>query len=413
MIRIKPEIDFQGRCPRCPAALSPQRILWQGIHVCVVARCAGCGAEITEDLRVGQAIFTPYQVDLEEGVLTGDPAARRWFGEPLIESLQNPDHEQEVGLAVEKIRHADEVVILNCIDHLYGHALLKLLNAESILRERPDLGLVVIVPRCLRWMVPDGAAEVWTVDIPLGKAQRYYSRLHDLVEKECGRFGKIWLSPAHSHPAAFDITRFTGVPRHDFSAESFRITFIWREDRPWLESRAALRVARRTGLMEGLIFGQNRKVQRLFDALRHRFPRARFTVAGMGTRTRFPDWIEDHRVDRFDDETERRLCRLYAESRLVIGVHGSNMLLPSAHGGMTIDLMPSDRWPNVAQDILYQEADSRMASYRYRYLPLGTPVAELARIAGDQIAWHEAFRVQMISGAAGADCLCRGGEGTT
>jgi len=47
-------------------------------------------------------------------------------------------------------------------------------------------------------------------------------------------------------------------------------------------------------------------------------------------------------------------------------VHGSNMLLPSAHAGMTIDLMPDDRWGNFAQDISYQEDDVRMGSYRYR-----------------------------------------------
>jgi hypothetical protein len=74
---------------------------------------------------------------------------------------------------------------------------------------------------------------------------------------------------------------------------------------------------------------------------------------------------------------------------LVIGVHGSNLLLPAAHAGMLIDLMPNDRWGHIAQDVLYQTypdddretEDSRMISWRYRYLPLDVSTKSLFVIA--------------------------------
>jgi len=37
------------------------------------------------------------------------------------------------------------------------------------------------------------------------------------------------------------------------------------------------------------------------------------------------------------------------------------MLLPSAHAGMTVSLMPSKRWGNFAEDILFTEKDVRLA----------------------------------------------------
>jgi hypothetical protein len=398
MITLKPHIDFAQSCPHCGRSLVARDVLWQGIHVCATADCSGCGAALVCDLEVGQAIYTPYQADLAKGLLFGDEAQRHWFGEPLIDSLRHPDHDAAITLEVEKISAHTDVVILNCIDYLYGHSLLKLLNSEAHLTSHPDRGLIVIVPRFLRWLVPQRVAEVWVVDVPLSRARHYFPRLDQLIKAECTRFERIYLSRAVSHPATFDITRFSGVERHDFSSASFRITYIWREDRPWCARRLWPRIGKRLPVMKSLLLKrQNYKVMRLFTALRRSFPAAVFTVAGFGTSTRFPGWIDDCRVAAFNDETERQLCGVYRDSRLVVGVHGSSMLLPSAHAGLTIDLMPDDRWPNMAQDLLYQEDDSRMASYRYRYLPLGTGLNTLTTIAAGQIDYYETFKRQMSS----------------
>jgi hypothetical protein len=124
-------------------------------------------------------------------------------------------------------------------------------------------------------------------------------------------------------------------------------------------------------------------------------PQVSFSVAGLGTQTQFPSWIKDARVKKFDADSERQMCQLYSESRLVIGVHGSNMLLPSAHAGLSLDLMPNDRWGNFAQDFLYQEADARIASFRYRYLPLMTNLPVLASIVIKMISGYHKYRIAM------------------
>jgi hypothetical protein len=392
MIQLKPNIAFQGHCPHCDGELPAEQILWQGIHICAICKCINCGAEIVADLGIGQAIYTPYMVDLGKGLLFGGEAARLWFGEPLLKSLQHPNHELQIELNIDKkIRHS-KVIILNCLDFLYGHALLKLLNAEAHLIENMEVGLIILVPCYLRWMVPVGVAEVWEVNISLSQAQNYYPRLDKLIKTECERFDEIYVSYAHSHPRNFDITCFSGVGKHDFSCEGYRITFIWREDRPWLLHHLWVRVGLRLGVVKRLLLKwQNHKVCCLFSSMRLTFPEANFTVAGLGTATGFPVWVDDQRVDKYDDVNERQMCKIYAESKLVIGVHGSNMLLPSAHAGMTIDLMPEDRWGNFAQDVLYQENDSRLAAYRYRYIPMGIEISALVLIATNQLSGLEWF----------------------
>src|SRR5690606_24232569 len=93
--------------------------------------------------------------------------------------------------------------------------------------------------------------------------------------------------------------------------------------------------------------------------------------------------IDDQRVESFTPAKEKRLCQIYSESRVVIGVHGSNMLLPSAHAGSTIDLLLPERNGNFAQDILFQPAhqDPRLVTWRQRFLPLQTSLWTVASTA--------------------------------
>jgi len=228
-------------------------------------------------------------------------------------------------------------------------------------------------------MIPDEVAEIWTVPISLRNGQADYPSFADFVEEESRRFDEIHVSEAYSHPSRFDISKFTRIPKHSFNDQETKITFIWREDR-LLVNDLLFRALRKLNCLDIALSLQNWKIQQIFEKIRVQLPGAKFAVAGLGTKTKFPEWIEDHRVNVFNEEIEKKICHIYSESRLVIGLHGSNMLLPSGHAGMTIDLIDG-RWRNFAQDILFQESNPRMASFRYRFLPYQTSNDTLAFIA--------------------------------
>jgi hypothetical protein len=394
MIEIKPNIQHRSNCPYCESPLNPVKVRWQGMHVCVDSKCINCQTELLDSLRIGHAVHKPFQLDLVKEVIFGHTYAKGGLAQALIQSLQNPEPEQ-LEISKEVFKPCQKVIILNCIDHLYGHCLLKLLNAQRHLDCHPDYGLIIIVPQFLRWMVPEGVAEIWSVQISLKNAQCYYPSFAEFVSEELKRFDKVFISKAYSHPSQFDITRFTGVPKHSFEQDNFKITFIWREDRPWC-SLFLFRILRKLKIIKLGIFLQNWRVVRLFEKIRSKVPEVKFEVAGLGMQTKFPNWIEDLRVDKFNEKIEREMCTLYSQSRLVIGIHGSNMLLPSGHAGMTLDLMP-ERWGNFAQDILYQETDPRLAAFRYRYLPLHTSTNLIANIASSMLLQQSDFYSEMTA----------------
>jgi hypothetical protein len=57
---------------------------------------------------------------------------------------------------------------------------------------------------------------------------------------------------------------------------------------------------------------QNLKIQQLFENIRLQVPEAKLAVAARGTKTKFPEWIEDYRVDSFNEKFEKEICGLYS-----------------------------------------------------------------------------------------------------
>ena len=395
IVQIKPLIQQKSTCPYCKNKLKAESILWQGIHICLQSICIGCGAPIIEDLKIGHAERYPFQIDLLKDKLFGEESARTWLGEPLLKTLHYPK-DRKINISKEIFRTSESIIILNCIDNLYGHCLLKLLNCETHLKKHSQHGLIVIVPTCLRWLIPESVSEIWAVDIPLKSCQAYYPIFNQFVHQELERFKEVYVSKSYLHPSQFDISNFTKVPKHSFEEDACQITFIWREDRIWCNS-LFFRILRKLKLLNIALLGQNWKLRHLFKTVQQRLLPLdiKFSVAGLGKTTDFPEWIEDLRVEQFDEKTEKLMCEAYSKSRLVIGVHGSNMLLPSGHAGMTIDLLPKDRWGNFAQDILYQEEDARIAAFRYRYLPLNLNITELSEIIRHMIINYDKYKVSM------------------
>lgn len=392
MIQIKPHIDHQAVCPECDNLVDPFKVLWQGVHTCAVCKCPSCQTPFIEDFRVSHAMTAPFKLNLVNGrlfQLDGDEGYKPWFGIPFQMSIFKPQHDQNPGFQVEKRSQTKKVIIINCLHFLYGDALLKLLSVEFYLREKPEFDTIVLIPNILQWMVPDGVSEIWTINIPLAKMLNFYPQLDQLINKECQRFDTIYLGRAHYQPHCPEIARYTGVEKHNYGRQEFRITFIWRDDRVWGATNPYLYhklvpELRRRGLQQ-----QNSNICYFFEQLRLRFPHVIFTVAGLGVATAFPEWIDDRRVEKYTDDLEQATCKIYAESRLVIGVHGSNMLLPSAHAGMTLDLIPDDRWGNLAQDIIYQDIDVRMTVHQYLYLPISTDINLLVTIASNQLKKYD------------------------
>lgn len=393
-------------CPECgkehPAALGT---VWPGIHVMGKYRCPSCHLEFLRDMPIGFAVEHPMAIAMDSGKLYNPTHGENWIHGPLMKAFGNP---KEQSVHIERVvnRECRRVVVLNTLDFLYGHVLLKLFNAHHYLRLAPDLGLVVLVPRMFAWLVPKGVAEAWIVDLGLGALQGWYSALDAFMQDRLVKYDEVFLARGYSHPGlvgarmedytgvrSFDLDRFSSLPPH--------ITFVLRRDRLWYRNQLSKflhRVLKKVGLgsisAQLFIGDQDRLVAACIKRLRRKVPGITFTLVGLGRPRRHPSYIEDLRTQQMDVEKERAWCEAYARSHAVAGVHGSNMLLPSALAAGCVEILPHDRHGNLAQDIAVRHAD-RLQLFLYRFVDEFASPAIVARHLRSMLRDFDRYRNNM------------------
>ncbi|WP_224996643.1 hypothetical protein [Cesiribacter sp. SM1] len=391
MIKIfpKPEIPPLGHA----VALQQPRLeelLFLGIHTLVRQRNREDGADYYYSLPVGYTSFYPVSFCADGSKAQYHPEAADWLAKPLIDSVVQ-GRGSTVTIEKQVFKQAGRVVILNCLDDCYGHVLVKLFNARQYL-EDPALGLVVIIPHIFAWLVPEGVAEVWSVQAPLRALKAVLTNFDAFVKQELSRFSEVYLSPAATSLdySKTDFSRFIKVPpfaMQHFMEKPAHITFICREDRFWLTSQAdaklylaAVKFKFLPKVKAYFVHRQNQLFQQVAGLLGQQLKNVSFAIAGFGNSGQFPADFSDMRVQpgTMTEATELAWCRQFASSHAVVGVHGSHMLIPSWLAAGFISLVPPYKIINQAEDVIPRHSAQNQV-YLGRFLPTSVSPAIVAQ----------------------------------
>src|SRR3954453_10093496 len=156
---LYPEPSTAGQCPRCGTPLGVIALRCAGWRYVLEGKCRGCGHVYLQDLPSGHGLVYPTTFDLDTGDTFSVPQSD-WFAHALTQAWRRPDY-APVGFRAEGQRATGRAILLNCLDPVYGHAVLKLLNAGA--KPTPS---IVMVPASLEHLVPEAVPERWIVDAP-------------------------------------------------------------------------------------------------------------------------------------------------------------------------------------------------------------------------------------------------------
>jgi hypothetical protein len=360
VIRIFPYIEFSAKCPKDAVTLEIKEISIPGMRCLADGFCPQCGSNYYLDLPVSHALKNQVYLDKTTTEIY-DSCNVPWFSEPLQQAYVNPIKEEIIPI-VHNFLDSKRIIIINCLDFLYGHCLLKLLNVQRYLDNYPELGCCVIVPSQLVHLVPEGVAEVWEFPVPIKSGWNWYLSLEKWINNRIVTYEECFLSLAYSHPSnkVYDLSKFVkNLP--DISSQVSKdkpvILFSYREDRLWGKQ----------------IDRQQKNIQQLYDKLHDFVDDFIFVLVGFGRQNQIKykqGQIIDLRVDRFDRETDLLWLAYMSVADCVVGVHGSNMLLPSGLAKSTVELVPRSRLGNTVQDFLFSSSceDPRDSLLFYRML---------------------------------------------
>lgn len=414
VIELSPIPDIAYDCPVCKRALNVDDWHMPGMRPLAMLTCGSCGHDFVGDLPSGNGLNTPTLLDRDTKEVSQPDRESYWFGKWLRESYANRT-DAYVEVSVKGMGNVEHPAILNCLDALYGHALLKLFNIQRFVESVPD-DIVVIIQPNFEWLVPEEVAAVVTIDLPMSRGYEWNETIATTFRELFAEYDKVRLCCAdpHPHPSTFNIRRYSGIQPFNIEEEWSdppKVTFVWRDDRCWsplppwaivedfLDERVPLNVksnhninsvgSRIDSISQRL---QRRNVLSLESELRQQFPNIDFAVAGVVESGGLPERITDLRIPSPSDADERQLCERYAASSVVVGVHGSNMILPSAHAGATVELVPDRRWGNILQDLVVRQTDAYEVAYHTRLLSLDTSPDSLAACIGSLIGDRDRFR---------------------
>ncbi|MDN5212497.1 hypothetical protein QQ020_10590 [Fulvivirgaceae bacterium BMA12] len=378
MIRIFPIDNLSLPCPVCGAQVKGvSDYLFTGVYFLARQHCPSCTESYLQTLPVGHAHQFPISLSGDGSKMINENQVPSWWGDPLLEILK---YKKWIELPISKkiLRKANRVVLLNCMDDCFGHVFWKLLNADRHLKQ-PDIGLILIIPASFMWLVPEGVAELWVIDAPLSRLSMGIQNLDAFLKEEIKRFDEVYLSKAYVHldHTQVDISKFIKTKRFDlnqFEKKRPQITFIMREDRFWLANqldeffyKVCIKFKLLSRFKGYFIFRQNRLFNRTANALQEKMPDSCITATGLGTSGRLNKNIVDRRVKQVDLEMEKKWCDIYAQSHIVFGVHGSNMIIPTSLAAGFINILPHYKIDNMSEDIAFS-SNTRYTLFLGRHL---------------------------------------------
>ena len=378
LIEIKPFAFVDLSCFHC-GIIDTQgcSLLFQGIHTLAVLSCEICRKSSYHTLPVGHDLLFPISFDETGKKVKGDYQAMEWLVKPLINSMFK---NARVEITIEReviIEEKREAIILNCIDNCFGHTFSKLWNASVLTKKYPEKSVIVFLPKVMRWLVPEGVSEIWSFDSYFSNLEKYIVNLDSEVKQNLlPRFEKVWMSKAYTHLdlSKVDLQAMLKTDRFDlntFSTSPPQITFILREDRCWhryafefflFKVFVKLKLSKKI-----FVLRQNYLVNKTIRLVKRELKEAKFSAVGLGKTGNLLSSINDQRKIKLTFLEEKDWCLLYSRSHIVVGIHGSNMLIPTALSAGFVEILPRHKIRHISEDTL-MDYNSRYTHFLGRYV---------------------------------------------
>lgn len=394
MIKLSPVIDISFGCPICKNVIDPSNWLIVGMHTLCNGNCTSCGGEFYMEMPVNSGLFYPGILNAETGKRCDDIPLNNWYLSGL-ETAFSKRISKEVEISVDRKIEVGKkkVCILNTIDATYGHALYQLFNASYYLAQ-PDLHLIVLVQKDIRWLVPEDVPEIWEVAVSFSEANQWNDWLAEKIKTLIFHFSEVYIcrSFVQADSDDFDIKEYSKITpfpldEWDERLTSPTVTFIWRTDRFWRRILPKIIDNRITQKLAPSLLNKIRKraqfnwILRFSRKLRAEIPGVDFAISGMDDRTfELPVWIKDYRYEKHSDVTAIEQCKRYAASHLVLGCNGSSLLLPGCHSGAVINIVPGDQWSVSAGTFAFRVTSIGDTHFRYTMVPPEVTINRLINI---------------------------------
>ena len=259
---------------------------------------------------------------------------------------------------IEQNKVTDKLIILNCLDNCFGHALLKLFYAVNYIQNQDkSFDFLLILPKALsHFNKKKAGVNCLIIDYSFSQLQECFV-LNNEIDKIAGQYNEVFIESVETYDS-FDkavLIDNLNLLNKDSLVNSVKdkIIFYYRSDyfRMWNGK------------------SQLKNCVALFSFLKKFVDdRIQFYVVGDLDKQQFPSWITDERIAKFNKDVDFKYNQLFDTSLICIGLTGSHMLFPSLFSECTVHLHPAHKYKNMTEDTVVKINTNEMFSaYQHLY----------------------------------------------
>ncbi|HRY32920.1 MAG TPA: hypothetical protein P5531_08120 [Bacteroidales bacterium] len=230
-------------------------------------------------------------------------------------------------------------IIINLLDHCYGHALLKLFNLQAFWKKYGEhYDLCVITNPSLSVFIPDDKFAVIEIKKSFSELQQLWNleSILSLLGQQYRQVEIAVLNTYFQHHSKLELSSFFNLDKYiKRPGDRHYVTFVYRRD-PYRKWGGKL---------------QKRNIIRYFKFISEYFSKeVEYTLIGEKDRIIFPKWINDRRCTEYTAATEYEYAEILGSSIITAGVHGSHLIMASLLSTMLVHLVPPWKIHNTGED---------------------------------------------------------------
>lgn len=364
LLEIYPAFFWEGKCPKCGnMCCNDKEVLYLGLHYLGQYECKSCGEQFFKTLPQGHGSVFPITFSKDLRYVEHSPRAKGWLAEPLLKSMSVHQSQEEAGWERIILHRKEKVIVVNCLDTCYGHIFYKVVSILYYQKHYPDYGIIAILPKSVAWLCPNGVSEQWLIDLPVRLLDRKLSNFDAFVRESLSGICHVYIATQYMNPdfKELDFEKILHIPKFDldtYTTVPYTVSLVLREDRFWFANKLdrflwkvclKLRVGHR--LKGYFVFKQNLRFNKLARLLALKFPNIRIYATGIGKSGTLGGHIQDLREPLVGKDPMEKWSAVYAQSHVIVGTHGSNLLVPTALAAGFVEICTEDKICHISEEI--------------------------------------------------------------
>jgi len=342
---------FDEACSYCGYSMKSNDYYFYGWRALYDCTCEKCNAHFLMDMPIFSGIPYPAIYDKDQKTVINDVPA--WWGGALENGLLKISSERVIS-EIKVDKKNNKLIIFNLFDPVFGHSFMRLEHLTHYVRNKDfnNYDLLVLIPFQLRYLIKkfECTVSIIEVKIPFSSYRNFYETIDKNVKCITQNYSSVYIEMLKYPQQEFLNLDMLNLPINKWPKSIGKVVIVYRKDRT---------------------IGFSKRMQYLFYCnlikLIHDLDVDVFMI-GDSDVYEFPG-VKDLRAANFTVNTDE-LWNQTCCGAIVVGVHGSHMLIPSLCSAYTIEFVSYGKLYNFGQASAFLNTlnqQETVQKYRYVY----------------------------------------------